>query len=94
MLFSGRPTVFRVEALEPNVTLVEVNGHLQGPAIGHWTALLNRVIAEGATGIVVDLRGCTTIDSACQSALLETSSAIKAKADGCVRLVAFPDVTG
>ncbi len=89
MPFSGRPTVYHVEALDPNVALVEVNGHLEDVAIGRWTALLDGVIAEGAAGVVVDLRGCTTIESACHSALVQAASTMNARADG-VRLVAYP----
>ncbi len=36
MPFSGRPTVYHVETLDPSVALVEVNGHLQDAAIGRW----------------------------------------------------------
>jgi anti-anti-sigma regulatory factor len=90
MTFSTRPPVCHVESLQPGVALVEVNGPLEDRGIGRWTALLNGVIAEGSTGVVVDLRGCPTVDSACHSALLQTSSKMNAETDGGVRLVAYP----
>ncbi len=88
-LFSARPPVCHVEALEPGVALVEVNGPLQDAAVGRWTALLNGVIAEGTADVVVDLRGCTAIDAACYSALIQASSKMKVEADGGVRLVTY-----
>jgi anti-anti-sigma regulatory factor len=90
MTFSTRPPAYHVEALQPGVALVEVNGPLEDEGIGRWTALLKGVIAEGATGVVVDLRGCPEVDSACHSALIQTSSKMNAATDGGVRLVAYP----
>ena len=90
MTFSTGPPVYHVEALEPGVTLVEVNGPLEDGGIRRWTALLKGVIAEGATGVVVDLRGCPTVGSACHSALVQSSSKMNAETDGGVRLVAYP----
>jgi hypothetical protein len=91
MTFTTRPpAVYHVEALEPGVALVEVNGPLLDGGIGRWTALLKGVISEGAEGVVVDLRGCRAMDPACHLALLQSSSKMKAETDGGVRLVAYP----
>jgi anti-anti-sigma regulatory factor len=90
MTFSTRPPAYHVEALQPGVALVEVNGPLEDEGIGRWSALLKSVIAEGTTGVVVDLRGCPTVDSACHSAMVQTSSKMNPKTDGGVRLVAYP----
>src|SRR6266487_1322594 len=89
MAFAPSRAVYHLEALGPGLALVEVNGRLQDAAIARWTALLNGVIAEGAAGIVVDLRGCTWIDSACSSALFRASSEMTEGTDAAMRLVTY-----
>jgi anti-anti-sigma regulatory factor len=53
--------------------LVEVEGELNDAAVRHWRELLNSAITEGATGVVVDLRGCRAVDIGCLSVLVAAS---------------------
>ena len=74
------------------LTLVEVEGELDAPAVGHWRDLVNSAIMEGATGIVVDLRGCHAIDIGCLSVLVAASGKLKERGDGGVNMVTTPRV--
>jgi anti-anti-sigma regulatory factor len=73
-----------------SLRLVDVEGALDRSAIQRWTGLLRGIIADGATGIAVDLRGCGLMDSSCLSALLAASRTLKSGGGQGVALVLFP----
>jgi len=70
--------------------LVEVDGELDAPAVRNWSELLDSAIMEGATGVVVDLRGCRAIDVGCLSVLVAASGKLKERGDGGIKLVTTP----
>ena len=70
--------------------LVEVEGDLDAPAVGHWRELVNSAITEGAMGIVVDLRGCHAVDIGCLSVLVAASGKLKERGDGGINMVTTP----
>ncbi|MGH2966658.1 MAG: STAS domain-containing protein [Solirubrobacterales bacterium] len=72
------------------IMLVEVDGELDAPAVRNWSELLDSAIMEGATGVVVDLRGCRAIDVGCLSVLVAASGKLKARGDGGIKLVTTP----
>jgi anti-anti-sigma regulatory factor len=73
-----------------DLTLVDVEGELNAPALRRWRDLLNSAITEGATGVVVDLRGCRVIDIGCLSTLVAASGRLKGRGDGGINLVTTP----
>jgi anti-anti-sigma regulatory factor len=86
----ARPVVFHLTDAEDGLRLVDVEGELRDAEVTSWSALLNRVIADGARGIAVDLRGCHRVGRICLSALLAASSTLRARGDAGVRLVTYP----
>ena len=72
------------------LTLVDVEGELKGPAVRPWRDLLDSAITEGATGVVVDLRGCRAVDIGCLSVLVAASGKLKERGDGGINLVTTP----
>ena len=78
------------QRLDGSLRLVDVEGELDRSAIQRWSGLLRGAIADGATGIAVDLRGCGLMDSSCLSALLAASQTLKSSGGQGVTLVLFP----
>jgi anti-anti-sigma regulatory factor len=70
--------------------LVDVEGELDAPALRRWRELLNSAITGGATGVAVDLRGCSEIDIGCLSVLVAASSKLKGRGDRGINLVTSP----
>jgi anti-anti-sigma regulatory factor len=70
--------------------LVDVEGELKAPAVRPWRDLLDSAITEGATGVVVDLRGCRAVDIGCLSVLVAASGKLKDRGDGGINLVTTP----
>jgi anti-anti-sigma factor len=75
---------------DERLRLLDVEGELDRSAIQRWSGLLRGVIADGATGIAVDLRGCRLMDSSCLSALLAASQTLKSGGGQGIALVLFP----
>jgi anti-anti-sigma regulatory factor len=67
--------------------LIQVEGELEAPAVTQFRDLLNSAITAGASGVVIDLRGCGAIDVGCLSVLVAASGKLKERGDGGVRLV-------
>ena len=72
------------------LTLIEVEGNLDAPAVRQWRELLNSAITEGAKGVVVDLRGCRAVDIGCLSVLVAASGKLRERGDAGVNLVTAP----
>src|SRR5919201_1883455 len=72
------------------VTLVDVEGELDAPAVRRWTELLNSALTEGAMGVTVDLRGCRALDVGCLSLLATASGKLKERGDRGINLVTTP----
>ena len=72
------------------LVLMDVGGVLDAPALRSWSRLLESAIAEGAPGIVVDLRGCRAIDLGFLSALVVASAKLKRRGDRGINLVTSP----
>jgi anti-anti-sigma regulatory factor len=70
--------------------LLDVDGVLDAPALTRWSRLLDAAVAEGATGIVVDLRGCHAMDLGSLWALVVAAARLKARGDGGINLVTAP----
>ena len=77
-------------ATSDGLMLMDVNGVLDGRALTSWSRLLDSAIAEGATGLVVDLRGCRAIHWRCLWALVASAARLKARGDGGISLVTTP----
>ena len=75
---------------EDHLSLVEVEGSLHERTGTRWRALLLGLVSQKENGLVVDLRGCETIDDHCLKALLATGAALKAAGGAGVALVLFP----
>jgi ABC-type transporter Mla MlaB component len=72
------------------IMLVDVQGDLDAPAVRRWRDLFNSAITEGATGVTVDLRGCSAIEVGCLSMLAATSRKLRERGDGGINLVTVP----
>ncbi|HMC07260.1 MAG TPA: hypothetical protein VKG89_07695 [Solirubrobacterales bacterium] len=88
-----RSAVFHWTSSERGLKLLEVQGELDDAAVTRWSGVLRTAISDGTTGIAVDLRGCPAIGPICLSALLATSSTLKARGGGGVGLVTYPHST-
>jgi anti-anti-sigma regulatory factor len=74
-------------ATRDGLMLMDVDGVLDAGALTNWSQLLDSAIAEGATGLVVDLRGCHAIDWRCLWALVVATARLKRRGDGGIKLV-------
>jgi anti-anti-sigma regulatory factor len=86
------PAILNLTAATPDdgLMLVDVVGELDGDAVGRWSRLVNSAITDGATGFVVDLRGCPAIDLGCLSVLVAGSGRLKALGGRDIHLVNAP----
>jgi anti-anti-sigma regulatory factor len=89
----GRRAVFNWASPEQGLKLLEVEGELEDAAVTRWSGVLGAGIKDGATGIVVDLRGCPAVGPICLSAMLAAASTLRARGGGGVTLVTYPDST-
>lgn len=87
-----RPAVLHRATIdkEQPIDLVDVEGELGAAAVTRWTALLQRSIKKGVTGIAVDLRGCRAVDPLCVSAMVAASAILRSRGGGGVKLVTNP----
>jgi anti-anti-sigma regulatory factor len=93
--YSNRPVEFHLVTAnrERGLKLVDVEGELEAGVATRWSGLFNSAVKEGATGIAVDLRGCRSVDPVCLSVLLATSTMLKERGGGGVKLVTNPGST-
>jgi anti-anti-sigma regulatory factor len=89
---AARPPAFNLTEPTPQdgLMLLDVEGDLDAPTVSRWSELVNLAIADGATGITVDLRGCRTIDLGCLSVLVAASGKLEGRGDGGINLVTTP----
>jgi anti-sigma B factor antagonist len=80
--------IYPVEGIE-HLRFIAVEGELRESS-SRWADLLRGVVAQRAEGIVVDLRGCRSIDSACVEGLLAAAATIKAHGGSGIGLVTMP----
>jgi len=86
------PAVLNLTAAtsDDGLMLVDVEGELDALALTRWSGLLDSAVTGGATGIAVDLRGCSSIDIGCLSVLVAASGKLKERGDEGIRLVTIP----
>ena len=87
------PAVLNLTAAtsDDGLMLVDVEGELDALALTRWSGLLDSAVTGGATGIAVDLRGCSSIDIGCLSVLVAASGKLKERGDEGIRLVITPE---
>ena len=90
---ASRPAIFHWASPEQSLKLLEVEGELEDSDVTRWSGVLQAGIKDGASGIVVDLRGCPAVGPICLSALLAAAATLRARGGGGVTLVTYPDST-
>ncbi|MGH2974698.1 MAG: hypothetical protein ACRDLL_07515 [Solirubrobacterales bacterium] len=72
------------------LTLLDVKGELDAPALRSWRGFVDSAITGGVTGVAVDLRGCGAIEYGCLYVLVTGSAELKARGGSGINLVTVP----